>query len=85
MGVETVTEVVKCSNTGVVVKTMFVKNTVLQEIEEKLDHLEDMQLSTVKKLLDEYGLNEAVLGKIGYEIEWKTLDLKNALVKKVNC
>jgi len=85
VGVEAVTEAVKCSDTGVVVKTMFVKNTILQEIEEKLDQLEDMQLSTVKKVLDEYGLNEAVLGKIGYEIEWKTLDLKNALVKKVNC
>lgn len=83
VGVKAVTKVLETSKTGTVIGDSFVKNTVLQKIQQDLEHLEDMQLSAVKKVLDTYGLNETVLKKVGYEIEWKTLDMENALVKKV--
>lgn len=83
VGVETVRETLKSNDTGLIVGDYFVKNSVLQEIGQKIENLEDKRLSFVKEVLDDYGLNETVLGKIGFEIEWKTLDLENAVVKKV--
>ena len=83
VGVETVKKVLETSKKGVVVGDAFVKYTVLQKIQKELEHLEDMQFPTVKKVLDTYGVDETVLKKVGYEIEWKTLDIKNALVKKL--
>jgi hypothetical protein len=36
----------------------------------------------VKKVLHEYNLDEKVLRKVGFDIEWKTLDAENAVVRK---
>lgn len=83
VGVETVKTVLETSKTGAVIGDAFVKYTVLQKIQKELETLEDMHFTTVKKVLDTYGLNETVLKKVGYEIEWKTLDIKNALVRKI--
>lgn len=83
VGIETVKEVLKNNETGVVVGEMFAAYSVLKEIQEKLEKLEDMRLSSVKRVLDEYGLNETVLKRVGYDIEWKTLDIENTLVKKI--
>ncbi|MBU7016922.1 MAG: DUF790 family protein [Theionarchaea archaeon] len=84
VGIDAVKEVLKNVDSGVVVEDTFVKNIILKEIKEKLENLENMQLSTVKTILSEYGLTEAVLGKVGFEIEWKTLDIRNAIVRKIN-
>jgi len=82
VGVETAKEILQTSDTGIVVGDTFVKNSVLEEIQKRLENLEDMRLSSVKKVLDEYSLNEDVLGKLGYDIEWKSLDAENAVVKR---
>ncbi len=84
VGVDTIKEVLKKVDSGVVVGDTFVKNIILKEIEDKLENLEDMQLTSVRSILNEYGLTEAVLGKVGFEIEWKTLDVRNATVRKVS-
>lgn len=83
VGVETAKEILQTSDTGVVVGDTFVKNSVLEEIQKRLENLEDMRLSSVKNVLDEYGLNETVLRRVGYDIEWKSLDAENAVVRKV--
>ena len=83
VGVDAIKEVLKKVDSGVVVGDTFVKNNILKEIEDKLENLENMQLSSVKSILNEYGLTEAVLGKVGFEIEWKTLDIRNATVRRV--
>ena len=83
VGVDAIKEVLKNVDSGVVVGDTFVKNIILKEIKDRLENLENMQLSSVKSILNEYGLTEAVLGKVGFEIEWKTLDVRNAIVRKV--
>jgi hypothetical protein len=84
VGVEAVREMLRGNNTGVVVQDIFVKNAVITEIREKLEGLEDMRLSSVKEILNEYHLDEAVLKKVGYEVAWTTLDLESAVVRKVH-
>ncbi len=83
VGVESVKKILEDSDTGVIAGDKFVKNTVLEEIRHKLEGLEDMRLSSVKKVLREYDLNEDILRKVGFDIEWKTLDTENALVRKL--
>jgi predicted nuclease of restriction endonuclease-like RecB superfamily len=83
VGVDAVKEALKKVDSGVVVGDTFVKNIILKDIEDKLENLDNMQLSSVRTILNEYGLTEAVLGKVGFEIEWKTLDVRNATVRKV--
>ena len=82
VGVESVKKALEEDETGVVIKDVFVKNAVLHKIQKDLETLEDMRLSAVKKVLSEYNLDETVLRKVGFEIEWKTLDLEDAYVKK---
>lgn len=82
VGVKTIKEILKEHKTGVIVKNTFVDNAVLQECAKKIETLEDKRLSSVKQVLDEYDLDESVLGQLGFSVEWKTLDMKNALVKK---
>ena len=84
VGIDAIKEALKNVDSGVVVGDTFVKHTVLKEIEDRLDNLENMQLSSVRTILNGYGLTEAVLGKVGFEIEWKTLDLRNATVRKIS-
>ena len=79
----TIKDIFKECENGVIVKDTFVDNTVLQEITRKIENLEDMQWSSVKQVLHEYGLDESVLRQLGFSIEWKTLDMKNAVVKKI--
>ncbi|MGD2247458.1 MAG: DUF790 family protein [Candidatus Methanofastidiosia archaeon] len=83
VGVDTIKDIFKERENGVIVKDTFVDNTVLQEICKKIENLEDMQWSSVKQVLHEYGLDESVLRQLGFSIEWKTLDMKNAVVKKI--
>jgi predicted nuclease of restriction endonuclease-like RecB superfamily len=83
VGVDTIKEIFKEGDNGVIVKDTFVNNAVLQEIVKKIENLEDMRWSSVKQVLHEYGLDESVLRQLGFSIEWKTLDMKNAVVKKI--
>ncbi|KYK34866.1 MAG: hypothetical protein AYK18_13635 [Theionarchaea archaeon DG-70] len=69
--------------TGAVIGNKFIKNSILEEIQQKIESLENMQLETVKRILDQYNLDEIVLERIGYRVEWKTLDVESALVKKI--
>ena len=82
VGLDSVKKALEENEEGVVVGDKFVKNFVLEEIEKRLEGLEDMRLSSVKNVLHEYNLDEKVLRKVGFDIEWKTLDAKNAVVRK---
>ena len=83
-GVEAVREMLRGNKTGVVVQDTFVKNAVITEIGEKLEGLEDMRLSSVKDVLNEYHLDETVLKHVGYEVAWTTLDMESAVVRKIH-
>jgi predicted nuclease of restriction endonuclease-like RecB superfamily/ribosomal protein S13 len=83
VGVESVKKVLEKSGIGAIAGDKFIKNPVLEEIRQKLENLEDMRLSSVRKILDEHGLDEHVLKKIGFSIEWRTLDVEDAIVKKL--
>lgn len=84
VGIEAVQEILKKSEQGAVLKGTFVKNSVLEEVKIALEDLEDMRLSSVKKVLEGYGLNETVLKRLGFEVQWNTLDMEHATVKKVD-
>ncbi len=84
VGVEAIREILENSEVGVVIGDTFVKKGVLEEVRKKIEELKDMRLSVVKKVLEYYGLNETALRKVGFDIEWKTLDVESAIVKKVN-
>jgi len=83
VGIESVKRILEEDETGAVIGNKFIKNSILEEIQQKIESLENMQLETVKRILDQYNLDEIVLERIGYRVEWKTLDVESALVKKI--
>jgi predicted nuclease of restriction endonuclease-like RecB superfamily len=82
VGIEAVKRVLENSEEGEVVGDMFVKKSVLESLRMKVAALDDMRLPSVREVLKEYNLDEKVLKALGYDIEWKTLDMNQAVVKK---
>jgi hypothetical protein len=82
VGIEAVKRVLENSEEGTVVGDTFVKKSVLESLRMKVAALDDMRLPSVREVLKEYNLDEKVLKALGYDIEWKTLDVNQAVVKK---
>ncbi|MBU6999519.1 MAG: DUF790 family protein [Theionarchaea archaeon] len=82
VGIEAVKRVLENSEEGRVVGDLFVKNSVLDDLRMRVAALDDMRLPSVRNVLKEYNLDEKVLKVLGYDIEWKTLDTNQAVVKR---
>jgi len=65
---------------GVVYKDRYVPSSVVDEIEAKVESLEERSLSAVRDVLDEYELGEGFLEKIGYEVRWRSFAEEDAEV-----
>jgi hypothetical protein len=65
---------------GVVYKDRYVPDSVAKEVEKEVGSLEEPSLSSVRDVLDGYGLGEGFLEEVGYEVRWKSFAEEDAEV-----
>ena len=65
---------------GIVYKDRYVPRAVVEDIREAVRSLGEPSLSAVREVLDEYGLGEGFLEKVGYEVRWKSFAEEDAEV-----
>lgn len=80
VGIEAVKEVLKTCDEGIVIGNAYVKKSLLEKIRQKILDLGDDRLSSAVELLEEFGLKEDALSPLGFTIEWKSLDPRDARV-----
>lgn len=67
---------------GIVSGNTYLPESVIEELQEKIDSLEGRQLSDVNPLLKEYGVGQDALEKIGYAVRYVSLNQDEATITK---
>lgn len=67
---------------GVVSSGTFLPDSAIEELRGRIDSLERRTLSAVNPLLEEYGVGQEVLERIGYSVRYVSLDQDEARITK---
>ena len=67
---------------GIVSAGTYLPEPAIQELKGKIETLESSQLSAVNPFLEEYGVGQDVLDKIGYSVHYVSLDQDEATVTR---
>ncbi|OKY77376.1 MAG: Nuclease of restriction endonuclease-like fold implicated in nucleotide excision repair [Candidatus Methanohalarchaeum thermophilum] len=72
----------KNNHSGIISNGIYLPKPVLKEIKTEIDSIKDPTLSDVNPILEKYGAGQEILQKIGYTIQYKTLNQNEAKITK---